>query len=122
MNGPVFITEGYLLGATGHRLVPNTDWVNPSGQFYVGFKKGFELFPKQLVERVKDDRAKFFNVSQSIDLRIIIKCFTLLCICMCLCVCVCRSNKRRQRRDFNSHCLSPAMAVVVVVGLLPRRT
>ena len=66
-------SEGYLTGASGTcirtrlwslpdffsasvfpgaRLQVNKEWANPSGQWRVGFKHVFDLFPGQLVKRV----------------------------------------------------------------------
>lgn len=39
---------GFIAGASGRQLALNPDWVNPSGQWHVGCRRLFELFPKQL--------------------------------------------------------------------------
>lgn len=36
----------------------NPKWVNPSGEWRVGMKRAYELFPKPLVTRVKTERRK----------------------------------------------------------------
>lgn len=36
----------------------NPEWTNPSGEWRVGIKRAYELFPKQLVTRVKTERRK----------------------------------------------------------------
>lgn len=36
----------------------NPAWTNPSGEWRVGIKRAYELFPKQLVTRVKAERRK----------------------------------------------------------------
>jgi tripeptidyl-peptidase-2 len=42
-----------LKGASGRLLTLNTNWINPTGNFYVGIKSGFDLFPKELVDRIQ---------------------------------------------------------------------
>lgn len=49
--------DGTLAGLTGRSLRPNPGWVNPTGEFRVGLKRAFELFPKPLVGRIKAERS-----------------------------------------------------------------
>lgn len=39
----------------------NKKWVNPSGEWRVGIKRAYELFPKPLVARLKTERRKQWN-------------------------------------------------------------
>lgn len=39
---------GCIMGASGRKLALNPDWQNPSGQWHVGCRRLFELFPKML--------------------------------------------------------------------------
>lgn len=39
---------GCIQGASGRKLALNPDWQNPSGQWHVGCRRLFELFPKLL--------------------------------------------------------------------------
>ncbi|WIA34935.1 hypothetical protein OEZ86_013218 [Tetradesmus obliquus] len=55
---------GCITGASGRRLRLNPDWVNPSGQWHVGCRRLFELFPKPLQTRVKEQRKKAFEEAQ----------------------------------------------------------
>ncbi|WIA14765.1 hypothetical protein OEZ85_003250 [Tetradesmus obliquus] len=55
---------GCISGASGRRLRLNPGWVNPSGQWHVGCRRLFELFPKPLQSRVKEQRKKAFEEAQ----------------------------------------------------------
>ncbi|XP_065841097.1 tripeptidyl-peptidase 2-like [Oscarella lobularis] len=50
--------EGFLRGLTGRRLKVPSDWENPSGQWRVGWKAGYDLFPGGLKARLKKERKK----------------------------------------------------------------
>jgi tripeptidyl-peptidase-2 len=39
---------GCIQGASGRKLAVNAEWSNPSGQWRVGCRRLFELFPKPL--------------------------------------------------------------------------
>jgi tripeptidyl-peptidase-2 len=39
---------GCIQGASGRKLAVNAEWANPSGQWHVGCRRLFELFPKPL--------------------------------------------------------------------------
>jgi tripeptidyl-peptidase-2 len=43
---------GCIMGASGRQLALNPNWVNPSGQWHVGCRRLFELFPKPLQVRI----------------------------------------------------------------------
>ncbi len=46
------------LSARQRTLRLNPKWSNPSGEWHVGLKRAYELFPKSLVTRVKAERRK----------------------------------------------------------------
>jgi hypothetical protein len=48
--------DGFIQGLHGVKLRPNPDWVNPSGDWRVGAKAAFELFPNGLKARLKEVR------------------------------------------------------------------
>jgi len=50
--------EGKLTGLTGRELTIPEKWTNPSGDFHLGMKPAFELFPKAVIPRVKMERTK----------------------------------------------------------------
>jgi tripeptidyl-peptidase-2 len=43
---------GCITGASGRQLTLSPGWVNPSGQWHVGCRRLFELFPKPLQVRM----------------------------------------------------------------------
>lgn len=48
--------DGELIGLTGRSLKLHPSWLKENKQFHVGMKPAFELFPSELVPRVKRDR------------------------------------------------------------------
>ncbi|KAL6054111.1 tripeptidyl-peptidase II Tpp2, variant 2 [Balamuthia mandrillaris] len=59
-----YVQEGVLLGLSGRRLkvpVEDSAWHNPTGQFRVGMKRAYELFPEGLVSRLKKERKDEFE-------------------------------------------------------------
>eukprot|EP00698_Gefionella_okellyi_P021016 TRINITY_DN6698_c0_g1_i1.p1 TRINITY_DN6698_c0_g1~~TRINITY_DN6698_c0_g1_i1.p1 ORF type:complete len:1274 (-),score=325.43 TRINITY_DN6698_c0_g1_i1:47-3868(-) len=53
--------DGVLLGLTGRELRLG-NWSNPSGDYRVGLKRAYELWPAGLVQRVKSERKKKWDV------------------------------------------------------------
>jgi tripeptidyl-peptidase-2 len=53
-----------VTGLSGRKLQLNSRWNNPSGEFHIGMKALFELFPDGLAGRVKRERRKDFDVAQ----------------------------------------------------------
>ena len=52
----VTVKDGEVTGLTGRTLqIPKT-WNNPSGEFHVGVKKAFDLYPRGLKERILSER------------------------------------------------------------------
>jgi tripeptidyl-peptidase-2 len=47
-----------ITGLTGRTLKIPNDWKNPSGDFHLGWKRAFDLYPGQLVARLKRERRK----------------------------------------------------------------
>lgn len=56
--------EGKLEGLTGRTLKLGNDWKNPRGEYRLGIKAGFELYPAELVSRLKKERRKRFVQAQ----------------------------------------------------------
>ena len=60
----VEVANGVLLGLSGRTLHVGETWQNPSGKYRLGLKRGFDLFPKPLVQRLKDERKKKWDSRQ----------------------------------------------------------
>lgn len=56
--------EQQIEGAGGRMLRLNPDWVCPSGEYHVGWRRGFELFPSDLVSRLKRQRRRDWDAAQ----------------------------------------------------------
>lgn len=41
-----------IVGLSGRCLIIDPTWDNPSGEFHVGIKRAYELFPKELITRL----------------------------------------------------------------------
>lgn len=50
--------DGFIKGASGACLQVNSTWINPSGEWHVGYKLAYELFTETLVSRLKSERKK----------------------------------------------------------------
>ncbi|XP_076685935.1 tripeptidyl-peptidase 2-like isoform X2 [Andrena cerasifolii] len=50
--------DGYIIGLTGRRLKVPANWTNPSGQYQIGVKNLYSLYPGKLKERVLLERKK----------------------------------------------------------------
>ena len=49
---------GKILGLTGRTLSIPADWKNPRGEYHLGWKQAFDLFPASLVGRLKSERRR----------------------------------------------------------------
>jgi tripeptidyl-peptidase-2 len=56
--------EGKLEGLTGRTLTVPPTWSNPTGDYRLGLKRGFELFPPELVGRLKGERRRNWDAAQ----------------------------------------------------------
>ncbi len=56
--------DGKLKGLTSRDLTVPAEWMNPSGEFHLGLKRGFELFPPELVARLKRERRQKWDAVQ----------------------------------------------------------
>jgi tripeptidyl-peptidase-2 len=65
-------TSSYQLqGLSGRTLTLNPNWNNPTGSYRLGMKRAFELYPRQLISRVKEERKKkWMEVHKSIEAQI----------------------------------------------------
>ncbi|MGH7202377.1 MAG: hypothetical protein ACREJB_17360, partial [Planctomycetaceae bacterium] len=55
--------HGALEGLSGRSLTIG-DWNNPSGEYHLGIKAGYDLFPSELVDRLKVERREDFAEQQ----------------------------------------------------------
>jgi len=56
--------DGKLTGLSGRTLTLDPKWKIPSGEVRIGMKNGFELYPHELVDRVKEHRRREFLKQQ----------------------------------------------------------
>ncbi|EFC49355.1 tripeptidylpeptidase II [Naegleria gruberi] len=59
--------NGIVIGKTGRKLKIDAKWkeLNSSNEYHVGIKSVFELYPKPLIDRVKEERKKQFQKKQT---------------------------------------------------------
>ncbi|KAF9913312.1 tripeptidyl-peptidase II Tpp2 [Linnemannia zychae] len=50
-----------ITGLTGRKLHLNKDWKNPSGEYRLGIKRAYDLFPGDLADRIKEERLAEFQ-------------------------------------------------------------
>ncbi|XP_018353839.1 PREDICTED: tripeptidyl-peptidase 2 isoform X2 [Trachymyrmex septentrionalis] len=50
--------DGYITGLTGRKLKVPSNWNNPSGEYHIGLKNLYSLYPTKLKERVVAERKK----------------------------------------------------------------
>jgi tripeptidyl-peptidase-2 len=53
-----------ITGLSGHTLRIPLDWKNPTGEYRVGIKRAYELFPERLIPRLKEERKKKWDIQQ----------------------------------------------------------
>lgn len=56
--------EGLVTGLSGRKLELNPDWHNPSGEYHLGLKRAYELYPGGLVGRLEAKRAEKWDQQQ----------------------------------------------------------
>ncbi|XP_046586806.1 tripeptidyl-peptidase 2 isoform X1 [Neodiprion lecontei] len=49
-------TDGCITGLTGRKLKIPSNWHNPTGDYHIGVKNAFSLYPSKLRERIEADR------------------------------------------------------------------
>ncbi|XP_044020581.1 tripeptidyl-peptidase 2 isoform X2 [Aphidius gifuensis] len=50
--------EGYITGLTGRKLKIPFDWTNPSGDYHIGVKEAYHLYPSKLREKIISEKKK----------------------------------------------------------------
>ncbi|MBX3436779.1 MAG: S8 family serine peptidase [Planctomycetaceae bacterium] len=56
--------DGQLEGLTGRQLTIPSEWRNPSGNYRLGIKRAYDLFPPELIERLDDEESAPWDVRQ----------------------------------------------------------
>lgn len=56
--GPLIKADGNELAGIGRKLIINESWTNPTGEFRVGIKQAFDLYPAGLKDRIFAERKK----------------------------------------------------------------
>jgi tripeptidyl-peptidase-2 len=56
--------DGVLVGLSGRALKIDPAWSNPTGQYHLGLKRAYELFPGELVKRLVEKRRKRWDEEQ----------------------------------------------------------
>ena len=56
--------DGTLEGLTGRTLTVDKKWKNPTGEFRLGMAAGYNLFPDELIERLREERQEDWDASQ----------------------------------------------------------
>ena len=54
-----------IQGLSGRELTLGQDWQNPTQEYRVGLKSGYELFPSELVSEIQSEREKAFRKEQA---------------------------------------------------------
>ena len=54
-----------ITGLSGRKLTLNPKWTNPSGEYHIGIKSAYELFPSPLLARVKKERKEKWDIIHS---------------------------------------------------------
>ncbi|KAI1315389.1 tripeptidyl-peptidase II Tpp2 [Mortierella claussenii] len=50
-----------ITGLTGRKLRLSKEWKNPSGEYRIGIKRAYDLFPEDLADRIKKERLAEFQ-------------------------------------------------------------
>jgi tripeptidyl-peptidase II len=58
--------QGCVEGVYGNKMQLNPSWVNPTGQWHVGAKAAYDLFPAGLKKRTKEERKRRFEERQRV--------------------------------------------------------
>ena len=61
--------DGMLIGKSGRKLKVNPAWVNPTGDYRVGMKRAFELYPGWLKQRVEKERREEWLIEHKAEQR-----------------------------------------------------
>ncbi len=64
MGKKVKAEKGKLTGLTGRILTIDEKWKNPTGEYRLGLKAGYDLFPQELVATLKKERTKEFKKAE----------------------------------------------------------
>ncbi|MEW4455355.1 S8 family serine peptidase [Bremerella sp. JC817] len=57
------VEEGTITGLTGRKLTIPEKWNCPSGEFHVGMKPAYELFPQAAIPRIKSENRKPWDIA-----------------------------------------------------------
>lgn len=65
MGEPLTAEDGQLKGLTGRMLKVDPEWKNPTGKYRRGLKRAYELFPSDLVARLRKERRREWDRRQT---------------------------------------------------------
>lgn len=64
MSAPIKADNGLLPGQSGRSLKINKKWKNPTGNYRIGLKAAYDIYPSDLISRIKSERTRKWKSAQ----------------------------------------------------------